>query len=173
MSLMYPLNMSRYLVHSNVSFSSSEDWFFHDFVHEIRPSYDPPTRYVLSHTILGSEVSRSRIEDIDRIKSQHRLTILIDGWEDLLKRSLYGSLLAQVRQYPTILGLHDMTGTRGTADAILDVALVSLQKLELQDEASMRKVVGLTTDNPTTMQSFRRKVVLKYYWILVRRVSNI
>ncbi|KAJ7120598.1 hypothetical protein C8R43DRAFT_900676, partial [Mycena crocata] len=37
----------RYLIHANVSFRSAENEYLTDFLHDLRPSYDAPKRYVL------------------------------------------------------------------------------------------------------------------------------
>ncbi|KAG1848845.1 hypothetical protein C8R48DRAFT_556173, partial [Suillus tomentosus] len=37
----------RFIVHSNIPFSVTENWFFRHFLDEIRPSYQAPSRYVL------------------------------------------------------------------------------------------------------------------------------
>jgi hypothetical protein len=52
------------------------------------------------------------------MKNWKRLTLLIDGWEDILKRSLYGSATAQIGQYPSVLSLTDMTGEHASAEGI-------------------------------------------------------
>ncbi|KIK44650.1 hypothetical protein CY34DRAFT_784253 [Suillus luteus UH-Slu-Lm8-n1] len=76
-------------------------------------------------------------EEIDRLKARNQHTLLLDGWEDLLKRSLYGSVAVEVKQLPVVLALEDMTGSR-----------------------------AVTTDNPTIMQSFCRKFQESYFWVL-------
>ncbi|KAG2742505.1 hypothetical protein P692DRAFT_20879194 [Suillus brevipes Sb2] len=48
----------RFIVHANIPFLVAENWFFHNFLDEIRPSYQAPSRYVLSHSIMDSEVAR-------------------------------------------------------------------------------------------------------------------
>ncbi|KAJ8579829.1 hypothetical protein M405DRAFT_939003 [Rhizopogon salebrosus TDB-379] len=93
----------RFVVHANIPFSVAENWFFRNFLDEIRPSYQAPSRYVLSHSIMDSEVARVQIEDIARLKGRKRLTFLLDGWEDKIRRSLYGSLAAEVKQRPVAL----------------------------------------------------------------------
>lgn len=75
----------RYLVHANVAFRSAEDPFLLEFLDHIRPSYNPPSRYVLSHTVMDAESARAHTEDITRLKSWKRLTMLFDGWEDKLR----------------------------------------------------------------------------------------
>lgn len=111
----------------------AENYFFKDFLDEIRPSYTSPSRYVLSHTILYSESARVHIEEVDRLKQHSKLTLLIDGWEDKMKRSLYGTVAAEVGQYPVVLGLEDMTGNRGSADRIVEVSQNAMKSMEIGD----------------------------------------
>ena len=65
-----------------------ENWYFRSFMDEIQPSYNVPSCYVLTHSIKDAELCRVQIEEITRLKERRRLTFLIDGWEDKLKRSL-------------------------------------------------------------------------------------
>ncbi|KAI5982193.1 ribonuclease H-like domain-containing protein [Pisolithus albus] len=82
---------------------------------------------------MDSELCRVQLEEIIHLKGRKRLTYLIDGWEDRLKRSLYGSIAAEVNQYPVILSLHDMTGHRSSADRLLEVSELALKKMEIED----------------------------------------
>jgi hypothetical protein len=59
---------------------------------------------------MDSEVARVQIADIAHLKERKRLTLLLDGWEDKIRRSLYGCLAAEVNQRPVVLSLEDMTG---------------------------------------------------------------
>jgi hypothetical protein len=113
---------------------------------------------------MDGEAARVELEEIQYMKDRKRLTLLIDGWEDILRRSLYGSVAAEVGQYPSVLSLTDMTRNRGTAENILCVAEDALKVMELGDG---RNFIAITTDNPTVMQSFRKKFQEKYFWVLV------
>ncbi|KAF8840053.1 hypothetical protein BDN67DRAFT_1011772 [Paxillus ammoniavirescens] len=104
------VKLFRFIVHANIAFSAAENWFFRNFMDELRPSYNVPSRYVLSHSIMDAELCRVQLEEVARVKERKRLTFLLDGWEDLLKRSLYGALAAEINQYPIVLKLADMTG---------------------------------------------------------------
>lgn len=114
---------------------------------------------------MDSKAARVQIEEIERLKKKTHMTLLIDGWEDQLKRSLYGSLAAKVGEYPTVLGLEDMTGDRGTANRIVDTATNSMTAMDIENGHIF---IAATTDNPTLMQSVRSKLQLKFFWILVR-----
>ena len=151
-------------MHTNSAFRSAENPFLYEWLNVIRPSYIPASRYVLSHTIMDAEAARVQVEEIARLHSRNLLTMLFDGWEDKLRRSLYGTVASEVGQHPTVLSLEELTGFRGSADKYLETAINAMTKMDLDDGV---RFVSATTDNPTVMQSFRRKLEIKYYWILV------
>lgn len=154
----------RFVVHANAAFAIAENWYFRDFLDTLRPSYSAPSRYILSHSIMDGESARVQIEEVDRVKPRKRLTLLIDGWEDKLRRSLYGTVASEVNQYPVVLGLEDMTGHRGSAEKILATSQKAMDAMELGDGHNF---IALTTDNPTVMQSFRGRFQFKFPWVLV------
>ncbi|KAF8989513.1 ribonuclease H-like domain-containing protein [Cyathus striatus] len=96
---------------------------------------------------LPAEEGRAYKEDMERLKNKENLTYLIDGWEDSMRRSVYGCLLAEVGEYSFIIGLKELTGVRVTADNLLCI-------------------IAVCTDNPTTMQAFHCKWTVEYSWIL-------
>ncbi|KAF9231952.1 ribonuclease H-like domain-containing protein, partial [Melanogaster broomeanus] len=113
---------------------------------------------------LDSEAVRVQQEEIDRLKGRKNLTLLLDGWEDLLKRSLYGSVAVEVNQHPVVLSLEDMTGNRGNADNLVLVTQKAMTKMEIGDG---KNIIAVTTDNPTVMQAYRRKLQALFPWILI------
>ncbi|KAI0073357.1 hypothetical protein K474DRAFT_1603514 [Panus rudis PR-1116 ss-1] len=113
---------------------------------------------------MDAEYARVTVDERDRLSKREFITFLIDGWEDSARRSLYGCVAAGVGEYPQVLGLEDLTGHRGSADKLVQVAT---KVLEPPGVNLVRNVVAATTDDPTVMQSFRRKLQGKYYWILV------
>jgi len=100
---------------------------------------------------MDSEAARVHLEELDCVKKSKKLTYLIDRWEDLLKRSIYGSVAAEVGKYPTVLSLEDMTGYRATAEGIMVAAEKAMQEMDLLNGKSF---IAITTDNPTVMQAF-------------------
>ena len=152
------------MIHSNSSFRTAEDVYLQEFLNAVRPSYVLPSRWMLSHTLLDAEAARIQAETIQNIQNRQSLTLLIDGWEDLLRRSVYGTVLAGVGEYPIILSLDDISGQRGSAEKLLQLAEHSLQKMEVDP----RSVLGLTTDDPSVMRAFRRLFTKKYPWVVVR-----
>lgn len=155
---------TRFLIHGNIAFNAVEEPFFIQWVNRIRPSYTVPSRFVLTQNYLPREEARVHLQEVARLKKRESLTLMTDGWEDRLRRSIYGTLLAEVGFRPVVLGLEDLTGKRATADAVLTVVEGALQKKEV----SPSQVVALVTDNPTTMTAFRRNYQLRYPWTIVR-----
>ena len=126
--------------------------------------YIPASPYVLSHCILDKEHARVHLEDVEYLQSRKFLTYLFDGWEDSLRRSLYGSVAAEVKQFPIILSLDNMTGKRGNVPTLVEMMEKATNSMDIGD---MRNFVAVTTDNPTTMQAYRCKLQEKYWWLLV------
>ena len=89
---------------------------------------------------MDGEAARVQIEEVDQAKQRKRLTLLIDGWEDKLKRSLSGTVASEVNQYPVVLGLEDMTGHRGSAEKILEVSQRAMDGIveSLRDSLKVR-----------------------------------
>ena len=51
-----------------------------------------------------------QLEDLEQLENPRNQTLLYDGWEDGLGRSIYGAVSISVGEYPIILGLDDMIG---------------------------------------------------------------
>ena len=113
---------------------------------------------------MDAEAARVQIKEIDRVKKTKHLTVLFDGWEDKLRRSLYGTVAAKIGEYPTVLSLDELTGHRGSAEKYLETAKKAMKNMEIEDG---RNIIALMTDNPTVMQVFGRKFQNIYYWVLV------
>jgi hypothetical protein len=113
---------------------------------------------------MDAEFARTLIEDIEFVKKRPRLTLLFDGWEDKLKRSLYRTVVAGIGEFPTVLGLEELTGLRGTADTYLETIQKAMRHNEIEEA---KNIIALTTDDPNVMQAFRRKFKNIFFWVLV------
>jgi hypothetical protein len=113
---------------------------------------------------MDAEFARTQIEDIEFVKKRPRLTLLFDGWEDKLKRSLYGTVAAGIGEFPTVLSLEELTGIRGTADTYLETIQKAMKHNEIEEA---KNIIALTTDDPSVMRAFRRKFKNIFFWVLV------
>jgi hypothetical protein len=117
---------------------------------------------------LPAEEARAFKEDLNRLEGRNNLTYLMDGWEDSQKRSIYGCMVAEVSKFPVVLGLEELTSVRATADHLVEVANCALVKKCVKPTS----IIAVCTDNPTTIQAFRRKWTTGQSWIIVRPNLN-
>ncbi|KAG1735804.1 hypothetical protein EDB19DRAFT_1830154 [Suillus lakei] len=97
--------------------------------------------------LLDSEAARVKLEEVDRPKGRRLLTLLLNGWEDMLRRSLYGSLAAEVKQHPIILALEDMMGVHSVESFKLNSIGCSMNTLlgKIFSHGPMKKILSKTT----------------------------
>jgi len=114
--------------------------------------------------LLPEEEARVTLIEAERLRMMKYLTMMIDGWDDRVRRSIYGSLVSQLGERPIILGLADLTGERSTANKIVEISDESLKNKSVKPT----DVIAIVTDNPTTMKAVCRKWTEKYPWVLVR-----
>ena len=117
---------------------------------------------MLSHNVLDSECVQVQQEEIDWLKGWKNLTILLDGWEDFLKRSIYGIVTVEVNCHPVILALEDMTGKRGNANNLVGVTQNAMQKMEISDG---KNIIAVMTNNLTIMQAYHCKFQVMFPWV--------
>ena len=129
----------------------------------IRPMYKVPSRYVLSGTILSSEAARIAIFEMERLQERKFLTLLVDGWEDIARRSLYGTVLTEVDHHPVVLGLTDLTGKRANAETIVGLCIEDLKAMFVDPS----QVAALCTDNPSVMKKTRKDWEILFPWVIV------
>lgn len=72
-------------------------------------------------------------------------------------------MLAEVGEYPVVLGLHELTGTWASADNLVGISVKALEWKDMDP----KRILAVCTDNPTTMQAFHCKYSNKYPWVLV------
>lgn len=128
--------------------------------------YKVPSRFVLSGTVLSAECARVDLLEMERLQNRQSMTLLVDGWEDIAKRSLYGAVLTETGKHPVVLGLTDLTGKRATAEAVVDVCNTSLKKMCVDP----KQLAALCTDNPTVMIKARRDYEIQFPWIIVSTI---
>lgn len=91
------------------------------------------------------------------------ITLNVDGWDDAQRRSVYGTVAARHAATPRVLGLTNMTGIRGSADAIANVVELDAKRYSLDWK---NQVIACVTDNPNVMKSVRRKLEVAHPHII-------
>lgn len=95
--------MARAIFSSTVPFSIVENTHWINFVKALRPSYTPPSRYVLSKILLNNEYERINCEVNNKIKNSKVYGIQIDGWSNIrlvsIKKLYHSKTVASLHQY--------------------------------------------------------------------------
>lgn len=68
-------SVTKAFVMSNIPFSAIENPWFIDMVKTLQPGYDPPTRQVLSGTLLEAELSRVNVQTFNELAKESNCTI--------------------------------------------------------------------------------------------------
>ncbi|KIK00940.1 hypothetical protein K443DRAFT_132504 [Laccaria amethystina LaAM-08-1] len=118
--------------------------------------------------LLPGEEAKAFSEDVKRLEGRNNLTYLMDGWDDSQRRSIYGCMIAEVAEFPVVLGVEELTGIRATADNLCDVATKALAKKSVDPKS----IIAVCTDNPTPMVAFCRKWTNEYPWILYPTIKK-
>ena len=119
----------------------------------------------MSTTFLDSEHSRVHLEQVEKLHDMKgSATLIIDGWEDDLRRSLYGTAAGRVGEPSVVMGLQDLTGHRGSAVKIQEAAEDAMKEMLIEKAEAF---LALVTDNPNVMKVFRNQFEKDYWWIIV------
>jgi hypothetical protein len=68
-------SMTKAFVMSNIPFSTIENPWFVDLIKTLQPGYDPPSRQVLSGSLLEAETSRVKIRIMNELNADDNFTI--------------------------------------------------------------------------------------------------
>ncbi|KAG1843775.1 hypothetical protein DFJ58DRAFT_853522 [Suillus subalutaceus] len=60
------VKLLRFIIDANIAFSAGENDYLLEFLNEIWPSYTAPSQYVLSHTLMDTELVHVQQEEIDQ-----------------------------------------------------------------------------------------------------------
>jgi hypothetical protein len=152
------------IVSSQSSFLLANNPWLADFVFRLRPTYNVPSSFTLTESVLPAEDARVFIHEKKRLHDSSTYTWLVDGWEDLSKRDLHASMAQQRSCAGILVNLEDSTGTRVDGEELLGIHERALETMELKD---MDNFVAIVTDNPNLMKKYRRLAAQKWPRLLV------
>ncbi|KAE9405318.1 hypothetical protein BT96DRAFT_935033 [Gymnopus androsaceus JB14] len=153
------------VVHANLPFSVADNIFLVDFTNELRPSFKPASHFVMTQTFLDSEHSCVHLELVEKLAAKWTHSYTSHGWEDILRWSIYGVAAAQVGKRSSILGLQDLTGSRGDDKKVLDTANSCMADMGVVNAAC---ILAAFTDNPSVMKKSRKDFEKLYPWVILQ-----
>ncbi|CAB5373801.1 unnamed protein product [Rhizophagus irregularis] len=124
-----------------IPFSIIENPFFIEFLHEMRPGYEPPISELLSGRLLNQETDRINNKIKEIIKNSENLTLALDGWTNPNGVSVYNYVILTPDREQYLYALHDYSGDHHTGD------FLASQITDIIKKIGPEKVFALVTDN--------------------------
>ena len=92
-----------FLVHAKIAFAAAKNPFLADWIFQLRPSYDIPSDFTLTTALLPAEEARVLTIERGRLQARKMWSILLDGWEDAMRRSVYATIAVERGQAGSLL----------------------------------------------------------------------
>jgi len=135
---------------NNWSFNAVENPFLKEFFKAIRPGWQPPSAYQLSHGLLDETYSGVSKEIKETMAKATSFTLQLDGWSDVNSASLIN--VAVYAGQPIFLQSIDPGIQRHDANFIKDTVLGVIDA-QIEAGVSADKFRAVVTDQPTVMTS--------------------
>lgn len=114
--------------------------------------YRPPSRSRISGTVLKSEYDscRNALQEIvdESLEKGNCFTLVMDGWSNIRRRSIYGMLLCNPHVYPVVNDICDASSRPSTGSELLSLVRDSLNKWMTQYHG----IDAVVTDNASNMR---------------------
>ncbi|GES85567.1 ribonuclease H-like domain-containing protein [Rhizophagus clarus] len=151
----------------NIPFSIIENPWFIDLIKTLQPGYDPPSRQVLSGTLLESETSHVNIRIMNELSADNNFTIAMDGWTDPHGNSLWAFMLMTGSRKEYLLSLEDLSNIRYTGEHLSNVIE------EVINKVGAKKFVTIVSDNGSNVAAAHEvKYIVRCANILTKYFKN-
>jgi hypothetical protein len=145
-----------YWLHATLDANLSFMWGEYDHVDKLmkflKPSVEIPCRRRISGPVLDAENDRVFIEGIKKLKEGHSITLVLDSWKSIQKKSLFGVLLVSADTY-LLYDLKDISESQHTGAYVHQITKALLQELHEKHRISINAIV---TDGGSEMAKMRR-----------------
>ncbi|GES75999.1 ribonuclease H-like domain-containing protein [Rhizophagus clarus] len=160
-------SITKAFVMCNIPFSIIENPWFIDLIKTLQPGYDPPSRQVLSGTLLESETSRVNIRIMNELSADNNFTIAMDGWTDPHGNSLWAFMLMTGSRKEYLLSLEDLSNIRHTGEHLSNVIE------EVINKVGAKKFVAIVSDNGSNVAAAHEvKYIVRCANILTKYFKN-
>ncbi|KAH7438979.1 hypothetical protein KP509_04G039900 [Ceratopteris richardii] len=114
--------VARFFYHDHIAFNAARSPYFKDMVKKIGEygaHYVPPSSESLRTTLLEKEkkLVEAACESIKKSWERNGVSLLVDGWSDVQRRSIHG-VVAYSRGEMYFISSHDASETRKSADVL-------------------------------------------------------
>ncbi|GBB92796.1 hypothetical protein RclHR1_20590003 [Rhizophagus clarus] len=153
--------LAKMFVCCNLPFSLIEHPFFIEFIKILRTTYNFPSRWVLTETLIIQEVSRITLKVNRIIEEENNLTIAFDGWTNSTGQSIYDYCLITEERKEYLWCSKNYSDVSHHTGAFLGNEII-----KIVDDIDPEKVAAVVTDNAPDARVAQRILCKKYPHIL-------
>ncbi|CAG8686907.1 2017_t:CDS:1, partial [Cetraspora pellucida] len=134
------------IIHGNVSFNFVDNSYFQDFLRNLNPSYNPPTRNVVKERLLTEMFSDHLQKKLNTLPTLTDITISLNGWTDNSGNSVYRFMVLKENQ-EMVIDVIDLSTYCHTGDFLKD----KLKEVLTANGIKMPSIITCVTDNLSNM----------------------
>ena len=127
----------------------------------MNPKFKLPDRKQLSDSILDhtvNKIEQSHQTKLDQIHEQGGITLVFDGWKNVLKQELLGSMLILPSEEPIVWKVLDISGER---DRAVDI-LPHIEKMMIDLCNDNIKLAAIISDSAAAYASARYVIIFQF-----------
>ena len=143
-----------YVYFLGCSLSLVENQYWQMFMHMLRPTYDIPTRYMLSNDLLNKTYESVKKDVEEKIASSNTVTIQLDTWSNIRNEGIVNFII-NTPEPVFYKSVETKTESQNAEFYLEEVSLVI-------DELGAKIVISVITDNASVCQKFWRLLEKKY-----------
>lgn len=129
-----------------------------EFFKRLRPSFVPPTRRVLSSSLLENEYSKVNSDLCDAIANAPNLNLQCDGWSNIRNEAIINFVISKPQ--PLFVEFLETKTNNHSAEFIAG------EMAKVIDKYGAEKFFVAIGDNENTMQAALRLLQMKFPWIV-------
>jgi hypothetical protein len=152
--------LAKMFVCCNLPFALIEHPFFVEFIKTLRTTYNLPSRWILSETLIIQEVSRISLKINRIINEESNLTIAFDGWTNSTGKSVYDFCLITEERKEYLWCTKDYSDVSHTGEFFGD------ELIKIVKDIGPEKLGAVVSDNAPDARVARRILCEKYPHIL-------
>ncbi|CAM1295475.1 Uncharacterised protein r2_g470 [Pycnogonum litorale] len=138
-------NLARAIFATGSPFTLTSNIYWQRFLKDLRPSYMPPSRHVLSTSLLQRESDRVHEKVMTLVESADCVTLVSDGWSNIRGEGIINFIACTPQ--PVFFKSIDTKDNRHTGAYIAD------QMKMVIEEIGSSKIYATVTDNAANMRS--------------------
>ncbi|CAG8837328.1 32716_t:CDS:1, partial [Racocetra persica] len=160
-------SLIKWIVYSGILFSAFDSPYFEDFTKLLNPGYNSPKRATLATSILDVEAANITLKIEKELLKSKNLTLCVDSWCSLLKRSIYAFVIMTDEKKQYIYSLRDFSMSSHMAN-------FNAERIrEVIEYVGPEKFVAVVSDAESAMTAAKCLVATQYLHILpVRCIAH-